>query len=225
MGPSPRCPGCAVPEALAESGRGGAESGCGRGGGVARRGRLRRGLELLRRRELDAVPGIVEAVHPDVRVEVVRREPVLVATTADHPLAAHDEVPLARLADVELLLPSQEAAAEWVDFVHALCGAAGFEPRRWPGVIHGSISAAEVLRERGCVTPTAAWVEPLDGLVFRPLVDPAPILPWSLAWRADDRRDEIARPRCMRARPPTSGAGASSDRPRACGCRAPGPDR
>jgi DNA-binding transcriptional LysR family regulator len=153
---------------------------------------VRRGLELLRRRELDAVLGIVDDGEPDIRVELVRRERVLVAMAADHPLAAQDEVPVARLADVELLLPSQDAAAEWVDFVHDVCRAAGFAPRRWPGVTHGSISAAEVLRDGGCVTPTAAWVEPLDGLAFRPLVDPTPLLPWSLAWRADDQRAELA---------------------------------
>jgi hypothetical protein len=41
------------------------------------------------------------------------------------------------------------------------------------------------------VTPTAAWTEPLPGLAFRPLVDPVPLLPWSLARRADDDRAEV----------------------------------
>ena len=152
---------------------------------------VRRGVEMLRRRELDAVLGIVDDGHDDVVVELVRREPVLVAMAADHPLAAEDAIPVARLAEVELLLPSQDAAAEWVRFVCDFCRAAGVEPRRWPGVTHGSIAAAEVLREGRCVTPTAAWTEPLDGLAFRPLVDPVPLLPWSLARRADDDRAEV----------------------------------
>jgi DNA-binding transcriptional LysR family regulator len=153
---------------------------------------VRRGIEMLRRGELDAVVGIVYDGHPDVRIELVRREPVLVAMAADHPLAAEDAVPVARLAEVELLLPSQDAAAEWVSFVYELCRGAGVEPRRWAGVTHGSIAAAEVLREGACVTPTAAWTEPLDGLAFRPLVDPVPLLPWSLACRDDDERAEVA---------------------------------
>jgi len=152
---------------------------------------VRRGVEMLRRRELDAVLGIVDDGHDDVVVELVRREPVLVAMAADHPLAAEDSIPVARLAEVDLLLPSQDAAAEWVRFVCDFCRAAGVEPRRWPGVTHGSIAAAEVLREGRCVTPTAAWTEPLDGLAFRPLVDPVPLLPWSLARRADDDRAEV----------------------------------
>jgi DNA-binding transcriptional LysR family regulator len=160
---------------------------------------VRRGIEMLRRRELDGVLGIVDDGHDDVLVELVRREPVLVAMAADHPLAADDEIPVARLAEAELLLPSQDAAAEWVRFVYDFCRAAGVEPRRWPGVTHGSIAAAEVLREGRCVTPTAAWTEPLDGLAFRPLVDPVPLLPWSLARRADDDRAEVtALARCAR---------------------------
>ena len=72
--------------------------------------------------------------------------------------------------------------------VDDFCRRAGVEPRRWPGVTHSSVSAAEVLREGACVTPTAAWIEPLDGVVFRPLVEPVPVLPWSLARRPDDER-------------------------------------
>jgi DNA-binding transcriptional LysR family regulator len=153
---------------------------------------VRRGLDMLRRRELDAVLGIVEGDDEAVRVELVRREPVLVAMAADHPLATEGAVAVASLAEVELLLPSRDAAAEWVEFVEGFCRVAGVQPRRWAGVTHGSISAADVLRERGCVTPTAAWTEPLEGLAFRPLVDPAPLLPWSLAWRVDDDSAEVA---------------------------------
>jgi hypothetical protein len=81
---------------------------------------VRRGIEMLRRRELDAVLAIVEDSHHGLLVELVRREPVLVAMAADHPLAGDDAIPVARLAEVDLLLPSQDAAAEWVTFVYDL---------------------------------------------------------------------------------------------------------
>jgi DNA-binding transcriptional LysR family regulator len=161
---------------------------------------VRTGLDMLRRGELDAVLGIVEVDDPAVRVELVRREPVLVAMSADHPFAGEERVPVARLAEVELLLPSGEAAGEWVSFVHGLCRRAGVEPRRRAGATHGSLAAAEVLREGACVSPTAAWTEPLDGLAFRPLVDPVPLLPWSLAWSAGDDGPAVAAlVRCARA--------------------------
>jgi hypothetical protein len=32
----------------------------------------------------------------------------------------------------------------------------------------------------------------LVGLAFRPLVDPVPLMPWSLAWRAEDDDPDVA---------------------------------
>jgi DNA-binding transcriptional LysR family regulator len=149
---------------------------------------VRRGLQMLRQGELDVLLGVIDSPPSELTVEILRREPVLLGMAADHLLAARDRVPVAALADVELLLPSEKAAGEWVAFVYDFCRRAGVEPRRWPGVTHSSVSAAEVLRDGACVTPTAAWAEELDGLAFRPLVDPVPMLPWSLARRPDDER-------------------------------------
>ena len=149
---------------------------------------VRRALAMLRRGELDAVLGLIESAPSELEVELVRREPVLLAMAGDHPLAARERVPVSALADVELLLPSEAAAGEWVAFVHDFCRRAGVKPRRWPGVTHSSVSAAQVLRDGACVTPTAAWIEELDGLAFRPLVDPVPVLSWSLARRPNDDR-------------------------------------
>lgn len=144
-----------------------------------------RGLGDLLAGRLDVVLGGVEDVPPGVATEPVRREPVLVAMAADHALAATDAVPVAALGDVELLLPADAAAGEWNVFVGAFCRTAGVPVRRFRAVTHGSVAAAEVLREGGCVCPTLAWAERLPGLVFRPLVDPAPVFEWSLMTRAD----------------------------------------
>ena len=151
-----------------------------------------RGLELVRTGGLDAVLGLAARVPPELSVELLRREPVLVGVAEDHPLAALDPVPIAALADVELLLPSDDAASEWVEFVIDFCRRAGFTPRRWPGVTHGSVSAAEVVREGRCVTPTNAWTDPPVGIVFRPL-HPAPVSRWSMVWRPEpEPAEELA---------------------------------
>lgn len=143
-----------------------------------------RGLELIRDGRLDVVLGLATRAPAELSVELLRREPVLLGVAEDDPLASLEEIPVAALADVELLLPSDESAAEWVEFVVDFCRQAGVTPRRWPGVTHGSVSAAEVVREARCVVPTNAWAEPPAGLVFRPL-DPAPVFPWSMVWRPD----------------------------------------
>lgn len=139
-----------------------------------------RGFGALREGRLDALFGLATHCPPDVCAEVIRREPVLVGMSADHALADLEAVPVSMLADVELLLPSDAAAVEWVEFVADFCHQAGVRPRRRPGATHGAAAHAEVLRDYDCVVPTAAWTDPPRDLVFRPLVEPAPILPWSM---------------------------------------------
>ncbi|GAA5141585.1 LysR family transcriptional regulator [Pseudonocardia adelaidensis] len=139
-----------------------------------------RGLVALQEGRLDALLGLATACPPSIRSELIRHEPVLLAMAPSHRLARLDAVPVAQLAGAEMLLPTEAAAAEWVDFVHRFCAQAGVLPRRWPGATHGSAAAADVLRELDVVTPTAEWADPPADLIFRPLVDPTPALAWSI---------------------------------------------
>lgn len=150
------------------------------------------GLRLLREGRLDVLLGITGRVPREIRTELIRREPVMLGMTERHPFARLNPVPVSALADVELLLPSEESAPEWLDLVAAFCREAGVTARRWPGVTHGSVAAAEVVREGRCVVPTARWLDPPAGVVFRRLTDPVPIIPWSLMWAASgEERVEV----------------------------------
>lgn len=139
-----------------------------------------RGLEALRNGRLDILLGLATHCPPELNASPVRREPVLVGMRAGHPLVELDAVPVARLADVDLLLPSEAAAIEWVQQVNLFCAEAGVQPRRWPVATHGSAAAAEVLRGSDCLTPTVAWADPPADLAFRPLVEPMPVFTWSM---------------------------------------------
>ncbi|MFD0688714.1 LysR family transcriptional regulator [Actinomadura fibrosa] len=139
-----------------------------------------RGLTALREGRLDVLLGLATHCPIDIPAEVIRREPVVLGMTATHPLAQLDAVPVARLADQELLLPADETAIEWVEFVAQFCRRAGIGVRRWPGVTHGSSGAADAVREAGCVVPTNRWNDPPADLVFRPLVDPVPVFDWAI---------------------------------------------
>jgi DNA-binding transcriptional LysR family regulator len=139
-----------------------------------------RGLIALRDGGLDVLLGLAASPPAQIDAELIRREPVLLGLAAGHPLAALASVPVAMLADIPLLLPSEEAASEWTGFVRQFCAQAGITPRRWPGTTYGSVQAAEVLRNGDCAVPTVAWARPPDGVVFRPLVQPAPVFPWSV---------------------------------------------
>jgi DNA-binding transcriptional LysR family regulator len=139
-----------------------------------------RGLEALLEGRLDVLLGLAAYCPEELNADLIRREPVLLAMGKDHDLARLAAVPVARLAGVDLLLPSDAAAVEWVEFVTHFCAQAGVRPRRWPTATHGSVAAAEVLRGSECVTPTPAWADPPADLIFRPLVEPTPMLSWSV---------------------------------------------
>jgi DNA-binding transcriptional LysR family regulator len=162
---------------------------------------LPRGLVGLREGRLDALFGSAAACPADIPSEAVRNEPILLGMVGDHPLARLEAVPVAELAGVDLLLPSEEAAPEWIEFVERFCQEAGVRPRRWPGTTHGSVGAAEVLREGSCVVPTTAWATPPTDLVFRPLTEPKPVFTWSMMRTPEpDHRPEVgALLACVRA--------------------------
>ncbi|GLZ45233.1 LysR family transcriptional regulator [Actinomycetospora sp. NBRC 106375] len=141
------------------------------------------GVPMLRDRRLDLLFGLVTDPVDDLAEEVVRREPVVLGVGAEHRLAAASDVPVAELAGERLLLPSDDAAGEWVRFVELFCRQAGVTPRRWPGITHGSSAAAEAVAGGGCVVPTLAWHRPPGHVVFRPLTDPEPLFAWSMISR------------------------------------------
>jgi DNA-binding transcriptional LysR family regulator len=147
-----------------------------------------RAVELIRADGLDLVLGRAAPVPEELRSEPIRREQMLVGMAAGHPLAAHAAVPVDALAGVDLLLPSDEAAGEWNAFVADRLSRSGVPLRRFPGTTHGSVAAAEVVRDGSCVVPTMAWTDPPAGLVFRPLADPGALFTWAMAWRAGAER-------------------------------------
>jgi DNA-binding transcriptional LysR family regulator len=152
-----------------------------------------RGRTALVEGRLDALLGLAERTPGNVYTEPVRNEALQVGMAVNHPLTDLDVVPMAKLADFPLLLPAEAAAPEWIRFVQNLCRQAGITARTWPGNTHGSVGAAEVVREGGCVVPTTAWAAPPADLEFRPLVEPTPVFPWSMMLAPETvERPEVA---------------------------------
>lgn len=149
------------------------------------------GVAALRSGALDVLFGNAAHAPQDVSSELIRLEPLLVLLRADDPLAARREVPVAELAGACWLLPSDELAPEWTEQVVNVCQQAGFRPRRWPGVTHGSAAAAELVLEGRCVVPTVGWTGVPAGLVTRRLVRPAALFPWSVMWVERLRTDAV----------------------------------
>ncbi|MEC3917641.1 LysR family transcriptional regulator [Nocardia sp. CDC160] len=138
------------------------------------------GLAALADGRLDILFGLASHRRADLPARLLRYERVLVGMAPGHHLARLPAVPVAALRDTQLLLPSDTAAGEWTEFVTDFCTAAGVIPERWPGTVHGPVAVAELLRESSCVVPTLEWTQPPADIVFRPLVEPTPIFPWSM---------------------------------------------
>jgi DNA-binding transcriptional LysR family regulator len=139
-----------------------------------------KGIDALLDSRLDAVLGLGSETPPSVRAQLIRLESLLIAVSAEHPLAARETVALAELDGQELLLPSDESGSEWNQFVSIACAQAGITIRRSPSTVHGGTVTAELLRDTPVVLPTLRWADPPGGIAFRPIVEPELRFPWSM---------------------------------------------
>jgi DNA-binding transcriptional LysR family regulator len=139
-----------------------------------------KGIDALLDSRLDAVLGLGSETPPSVRAQLIRLESLLIAVSAEHPLAARETVALAELDGQELLLPSEESGSDWNQFVSIACAQAGVTIRRSPSTVHGATVTAELLRDSLVVLPTLRWVDPPGGIAFRPIVEPELRFPWSM---------------------------------------------
>ncbi|MBT2476852.1 LysR family transcriptional regulator [Streptomyces sp. ISL-94] len=111
----------------------------------------------------------------------VRLEPIGVILPADHPLAAHDEVPLHSLADHPLLVHTADEAAEWRDWIDEAITTFGLQVAlRVRG--HGRAAIHATVQARGHPAFGLTTGHLPDGLTARPLTDPVPLYPWHAVW-------------------------------------------
>ena len=73
-----------------------------------------------------------------------------------------------------------------------MCRSAGFTPMSYPGTVQSVRAAADLVVEGRCVVFVPSSVGAVSsGTRWIPLVDPVARYPWSLLWRADDRRAPV----------------------------------
>jgi DNA-binding transcriptional LysR family regulator len=146
------------------------------------------GLRLLRAAEIDIVLGRIEwrGQGPLAGIEHrrIRHEPLAVLLPRRHRLARGRGVPLARLKGEEIdINPAHPEALEWTDLTAQfieLTGAIGTSPHL-PAV--GLDEQAHHLIRQDLPILTSLDHIDVPGGVVRPLLDPVPIYPWSIAWR------------------------------------------
>ncbi|MDZ4253352.1 MAG: LysR substrate-binding domain-containing protein [Sulfuritalea sp.] len=127
-------------------------------------------------------------VEPDIMVEMVFLEPLLVALHSKHPLARHKAIRIAEVVDEPLILYPSNTRPGFADDVMALFRAEGAQPRVAQEVTDVVTAVALVASGFGiCITPEAASTLRLPGVVYRPVkATPPPTIDLVCLYRRDD---------------------------------------
>jgi hypothetical protein len=154
-------------------------------------------IGLLRSADLDAALGRIDWVGNDRTAGFDRRsvrfEPLALLLPADHPLASLEAVPIARLAGLEIdVNPGRPDAIDWIDFARQFLDMAGATPTPPHVSAVGLDNQADHLVRQGLPILTAIDHVAVPGGVVRPLVEPVPLFPWSIAWRRGLRREVVS---------------------------------
>lgn len=125
-------------------------------------------------------------LKPESRLqhELVRLEPIGILVPALHILAKLDFVPLPALSRYPILLHSSEHDAEWRDWNEKLADDFSLSfGLRVIGLGQDLANAAALTSGLPSFAPMGVTAP--EGLVWRPVVDPTPLYPWSMLWSVD----------------------------------------
>jgi len=141
---------------------------------------------------LDVGLGRACLAPPEVASHLVRLDPLGVLVSQCHRFAALQGVPVATLAEEQLLLANQERSPEFSQFVVELCRSVGFVPTLHHGTVESIRAGVDLVAQGRCVLcAPASCVSAQPGIVWRSLVEPVSRYPWSVLWRAGDRREHV----------------------------------
>jgi DNA-binding transcriptional LysR family regulator len=166
-------------------------------------------IDSLKRGEIDVgfIRGRIEDAA--ITVECVRREPLVVALPAEHPLAGRARVKVAQLAHDPFVIFPRDRGPAFFDQIVSMCHDAGFTPRiaqQAPQLDLVSLVAAGF---GVSIVPESLRLLGRDGIAFRPLVG-APVSELLAAWRSGEPspavHEFVAIVRAHLKRPPASAA-------------------
>lgn len=145
-------------------------------------------LEALRAGRIDV--GVIRPPvdEPDLEIETIHTEPVVVALPAGHPLAARERVALADLLEEGfVLLARREAPGLHESLARALARAGG-APRVVQEVREMQTVVGLVAAGLGVsLVPASVGADAHGGVAYRPVAGRAPTVELALAWRLGDR--------------------------------------
>jgi DNA-binding transcriptional LysR family regulator len=123
----------------------------------------------------------------ELKVEVIRSEPLILALPGGHPLAARDEVPLSELAEEPFVVYDPRLRTVLQTIVEEACAEHGFQPRIAQRVTETSTLVSFVAAGVGVsLVPASVSGMSVAGAVYRPLAGEGPRMQIAIASRRDD---------------------------------------
>jgi DNA-binding transcriptional LysR family regulator len=118
--------------------------------------------------------------------DAIRSERVVAVLAANHPLAAHETLAVADLADESFLFFPRELAPRLYDALTGVCRGAGFEPKLRTGSFHTGwdmnlLAGTPVV----ALAPESVTAALVDGITAVSLEGSADLLETRLLWRAE----------------------------------------
>jgi hypothetical protein len=114
----------------------------------------------------------------------------------NHPLAHRAAIRVADLAAGQMLFVDDARAPEVNQFVREMCRTAGFTPKAYSGTAQSVLGARVLLRTHRVLLCVPESCAPIQGLRWRPLIEPSSRFPWSLLWRAGAESEGVQAIRC-----------------------------
>ncbi|GAB3838949.1 LysR family transcriptional regulator [Kribbella italica] len=122
---------------------------------------------------------------PGVQHRLVGHEPLAILLPAGHDLAEAGPLPMAALRGLSICWQAgDQVTAEWEDAALQLLRSYGAQPVAAHPRVRGIDELAHHLRPGEPPVLTLAGQAQVPGAVLRPLIDPRPLYPWSMFWRA-----------------------------------------
>jgi DNA-binding transcriptional LysR family regulator len=142
-------------------------------------------IEALREGRIDVGFVNMPANDPNLTLETVRKEPMWVAMPKGHPLARHDRVRLAALADQQFILFARRSSPGLHDLITAACRNAGFSLIVAHEVDNMIASLTLVTAGLGLAFCSPSMQKLWPEVALRPLRDAVPPIEYAVAYRRD----------------------------------------
>lgn len=143
------------------------------------------GVSLVLSGAIDVTFGRAPAASRHLQSQLVRYESFGVLLPQEHPLASLEEIPLSLLRDSGVCFRAgDQATPGWEDAALQLLAPLGIDAASAHPHVLGMDDLQLHLRQRNAPILTLMSQPEVAGAVLRPLVDPVPLYPWSMTWKA-----------------------------------------